>query len=83
MSRSRYPWEQALIDALLVAKDDRHQEKIALAEQIIRSRSAELAGLERDGQQQESVLEEFLALQDALRTIKSLKRLYAERDSGA
>jgi hypothetical protein len=81
MSRSRYPWEQHLIDALLVGESDSHQEKIALAEQTIRSRSAELAGLERETQQQESVFEEFLALQDALRTIKSLKRLYADRDS--
>lgn len=81
MSRSRYPWEQALIDALLVAEGDRHQEKIALAEQTIRSRSAELAGLEREAQQQESFFEEFLALQDALQTIKSLKRLYADGDS--
>lgn len=81
MSRFRYPWEQILIDALLVGESDRHQEKIALAEQTIRSRSAELAGLERAALLEESVFEEFLALQDALRTIKSLKRLYADRNA--
>lgn len=50
MNRSRYPWEQDLIEALLVAERDKHQDKIAFAEEAIRSRIAELAELKRETQ---------------------------------
>lgn len=71
MSEYKYEWQSELIAVLLETDNIQLGQKINVADGLFRQRITELR--HRDPWQNIALLDEYLALQDALRTLRYLR----------